>query len=90
MDAVSPEELREHTGEILDRVRRGDWIIVTDHGHVAAIISPPPSTTMLDGAWRPARIATDSGPVALPHRPMTQATPGTAQDQDGPPGRHRR
>jgi antitoxin (DNA-binding transcriptional repressor) of toxin-antitoxin stability system len=92
METISPEELRDHTGEILDRVRQGDWIAVTDHGHVAAIMCPPPSASMLDGVWRPGQIGTDARPAALPRRPVAHPIPSGSSEagQDGPPGRHRR
>jgi prevent-host-death family protein len=92
METISPAELRERTSEILDRVRHGDWIAVTDNGHVAAIMSPPPPMTMLDAAWRPGRIGAGAKPTALPRRPLAQTTQAVVPDagQDGPPGRHRR
>ena len=92
METISPAELRDHTGEILDRVRHGDWIAVTDHGQVAAIMSPPPPMTMLDGVWRPGQVATGARPAALPRRPRATSTPSDPTDPglDGPPGRHRR
>jgi signal transduction histidine kinase len=33
MDTISPAELADRTDEIIDRVRQGDWIAVTDDGH---------------------------------------------------------
>jgi antitoxin (DNA-binding transcriptional repressor) of toxin-antitoxin stability system len=92
MEMISPAELREHTSEILDRVRHGDWIAVTDDGHVAAIMCPPPPATTLDGAWRPGQVATGARPTALPRRPLAHSTSPVPPDagQDGPPGRHRR
>jgi len=96
MEAISPAELREHISEILGRVRHGDWIAVVDHGHVAAILCPPP-TSVLDGVWRPEQIGTAARPSALPHRPAANPSPSLPPDpgqpdagQDGPPGRHRR
>jgi antitoxin (DNA-binding transcriptional repressor) of toxin-antitoxin stability system len=92
MEMISPAELRDHTGEILDRVRRGDWIAVTDQGHVAAIMCPPPPMTILDGVWRPGQVGTDARPAALPRRPLARPVPTAPSEAgiDGPPGRHRR
>jgi antitoxin (DNA-binding transcriptional repressor) of toxin-antitoxin stability system len=94
MDTISPAELRDHIGEILERVGRGDWFAVTDDGHVAAIISPPPTST-LDGvrpAWQPREGRTDHWSTPLPRRPPSQRPQGLVPDvrPDEPQGRHRR
>ena len=94
MDTISPAELRDHTSEILERVRHGDWFAVTDNGHVAAIISPPPAN-IVDGArqaWQPREARTDHWASALPRRPLAQTPQDLTSNarQEDPPGRHRR
>ena len=95
MDTISPAELRDRTSEILDRVSHGDWIAVTDNGRVAAIMSPPPPTSTLDGVWQPGQVRegrTGAWPAALPRRPVSQRPQGLVSDvrPDEPQGRHRR
>jgi prevent-host-death family protein len=94
MDTISPAELRDHTSEILDRVRHGDWIAVTENGHVAAIMSPPPNNTLDDArqAWQPREDHTRPWSTALPRRPLARTTQDLLPDvrPDEPEGRHRR
>lgn len=40
MERVGARELKQHTGEIIERVRRGERIIVTNRGEAVAVISP--------------------------------------------------
>ena len=51
--------LRDHTSEVLARVRRGETIDVTEHGRLIARIvpvgerQPPPVLARLVKSWRP-------------------------------------
>jgi prevent-host-death family protein len=49
METIPHRELRNHSSEILARVSRGESIAVTNHGELAAIMSPP-SLNALDRA----------------------------------------
>lgn len=40
MHKVGARELKQHTGEIIERVRRGERVLLTLRGEVVAVISP--------------------------------------------------
>lgn len=42
MDTVASRELRNHTADLLNRVAKGDSLVVTVNGSPAAILSPVP------------------------------------------------
>nr|WP_256842550.1 type II toxin-antitoxin system prevent-host-death family antitoxin [Ornithinimicrobium cryptoxanthini] len=64
MDTIPHRELRNHSSEILARVSRGESIAVTNHGTLAAIISPPTSSP-LERARRAGRVREPRGRVDL-------------------------
>ena len=41
METISHRELRNQSGAVLERVRNGETIAVTNHGELAALIVPP-------------------------------------------------
>ena len=59
MRSVTHREMRNNSGEILRAVAAGETVQVTNHGQVAAVISPPSGETIKDlvarGLARPAR-----------------------------------
>ncbi|MBA2767828.1 MAG: type II toxin-antitoxin system prevent-host-death family antitoxin [Sporichthyaceae bacterium] len=59
MRIVTHREMRNHSAEILRAVAAGEIVQVTNHGRVAAVISPPNAPTLArlvaDGQARPAR-----------------------------------
>ena len=40
MERVGARELKQHTGEIIERVRMGERVLITHRGEVVAVISP--------------------------------------------------
>lgn len=40
MERVGARELKQHTGEIIERVRRGERVLLTHRGEAVAVISP--------------------------------------------------
>jgi len=44
VETVSARELKNHTGEILARVRTGASVVVTNRGKAVALLSPPVAT----------------------------------------------
>lgn len=63
METISHREFRNQSGSVLERVRNGETIAITNHGEIAAILSPPFSSAMdrLAAAGR-LREATSSEP----------------------------
>ncbi|QDO89065.1 type II toxin-antitoxin system prevent-host-death family antitoxin [Ornithinimicrobium ciconiae] len=55
METIPHRDLRNHSSEILARVSAGESIAVTNHGQLAAIISPPTSSP-LEQARRAGRV----------------------------------
>lgn len=59
MRTVTHREMRNSSGEILRAVAAGETVQVTNHGQVAAVISPPPGGSLdwliAQGQARPAR-----------------------------------
>ncbi len=59
MRTVTHREMRNNSGDILRAVAAGETVRVTNHGRVAAVISPPNQPTLArlaaDGQARPAR-----------------------------------
>lgn len=41
METVSHRELRNNSGKVLERVRNGETVAVTNHGELAAVLVPP-------------------------------------------------
>jgi prevent-host-death family protein len=62
---VGVRELRQNLSIYLERVKRGEVLTVTDHGHDVALLRPlPPSTDIVE------RMAAE-GRVTRPTRPLT-------------------
>lgn len=61
MRTVTHRQMRNNSGEILRAVAAGETVQVTNHGQVAAVISPPPSGSLnlliAQGQARPARLS---------------------------------
>ena len=55
METIPHRELRNHSSEILARVSSGESIAVTNHGRLAAIITPP-TDSPLEQARRAGRV----------------------------------
>lgn len=87
MMTISHRELRNNSGEVLRRVAAGESILVTNNGVPAALLSPPPSSSvrerlLAEGVLRPATRPRDIG--ALPPR-VTSSVPTEAllaEDRD--------
>jgi prevent-host-death family protein len=43
MTTIGSHEAKTHLAELLDRVSRGEQILITRHGKPAAVLSPPPT-----------------------------------------------
>jgi prevent-host-death family protein len=61
MTTISHRDLRNNSGQVLDRVRRGETIGVTNHGELAALLVPPnlPKIDQLVAAGRVRRARSD-------------------------------
>lgn len=55
MDRVGARELKQHTGEILERVRNGERVLVTHRGETVAVISPVDRETLRQAVEEEAR-----------------------------------
>lgn len=79
MDTIPHRDLRNRSSEVLARVSNGESIAVTNHGKLAAIITPPGSTALerarQAGAVREARHAK----VRFDHIPRARLRESTAQ-----------
>ncbi len=64
MRTVTHREMRNNSGDILRAVAAGETVRVTNHGRLAAVISPPHQPTL-------ARLAAD-GQARLARRPVSQ------------------
>jgi prevent-host-death family protein len=62
---VGIRELRDHLTRVLDRVRRGQEVVVTDRGRPFAVIKPIPDGESLDGKLK--RMAA-KGLIVLPEK----------------------
>jgi prevent-host-death family protein len=64
METVTHREMRNRSGEILRRVEAGESVLVSNNGHVAAVIVPvggdPLDGLMARGEARPARTSADA------------------------------
>ena len=64
METVTHREMRNRSGEILRRVEAGESVLVSNNGHLAALIVPvggdPLDGLMARGEARPARTGTDA------------------------------
>lgn len=69
METISHREFRNQSGSVLERVRNGETIAITNHGEVAAILSPPHASAIdrLGAAGR-LRKAINSEPFGLTER----------------------
>ncbi|MDO5627081.1 MAG: type II toxin-antitoxin system prevent-host-death family antitoxin [Mobilicoccus sp.] len=66
MESIPHRELRNNSSAVLARVAAGESLAVTNHGKIAAILSPP-STPTLERLER-------AGQVRRPKRPLTDFT----------------
>lgn len=78
MERITHRELRNNSAEVLRRVAAGESFEVTNHGTVAAVLSPPAGTTVRDrlgqaGRVRPADRSIDLRDVPRPRSDRTSA-----------------
>ncbi|MBX6388679.1 MAG: type II toxin-antitoxin system Phd/YefM family antitoxin [Frankia sp.] len=69
MEKVGVRELNQNTSQVIDRVRRGESIVVTDRGRpVARLVPISPGTAALDRLVAEGRAVppTAGGPVPMP------------------------
>lgn len=64
METISHRELRNNSGLILERVRNGETVGVTNHGELTAVLVPPHAQLIdqLDASGR-VKHATDTSPL---------------------------
>jgi prevent-host-death family protein len=69
METISHRELRNNSGQVLERVRNGDTIAITNHGELAALLVPPnlPAIDQLTASGR-VREPRDDGALGLTER----------------------
>ncbi|HUF97768.1 MAG TPA: type II toxin-antitoxin system prevent-host-death family antitoxin [Ilumatobacter sp.] len=69
MDTISHRELRNNSGLILERVRNGETVGVTNHGELTAVLVPPNSQLIdqLDASGR-VKHASDTSPLGPSER----------------------
>lgn len=79
MTTIPHRELRNHSSKILERVKNGETIDVTNNGEVAATLIPPSASPferlLLSGQVRPAA----KGPVNFQAIPRVTSKAGTAE-----------
>jgi prevent-host-death family protein len=78
---VGVRELRQNLSVYLDRVKDGETLVVTEHGHPVAhlIPNPPPSQSIVDRLIAEGRITPAKGnrrnlppPPRIPGRPLSE------------------
>ncbi len=78
-DASSTEvgirDLRDHLSRWIDRVRRGDELVVTDHGKAVARIVPIDTPRPLDRLIAAGKVTPASSDRALPRRRVVPSEP---------------
>lgn len=82
-ERVGVRELRQNLSVYLDRVKEGETLEVTEHGHAVALLTPLPRTTMstLERLIAEGRVTPGTGDLLAylranpPARPATEATP---------------
>lgn len=77
---VGVRELRQNLSVYLDRVKEGEVLEVTEHGHAVALLTPLPRTTMstLDRLVAEGRVTPGSGDLMAylrTHQPAPPAPP---------------
>ncbi|MHA7289145.1 type II toxin-antitoxin system Phd/YefM family antitoxin [Arthrobacter sp. MDT3-24] len=79
MATIPHRELRNQSSKILERVKNGETIDVTNNGEIAATLIPPSASPferlLLAGQVRPAA----SGPVDFQTLPRVPSEAGTAE-----------
>lgn len=88
MERVGVRELRQNLSVYLERVKEGQALEVTEHGHPVAVLAPLPvpwsayDRLVAQGRIRPASVPFDDMP--LPLGPMgTAGTDALAADREG-------
>jgi prevent-host-death family protein len=64
MDSVGARELKQHTGDVIARVRRGERLLLTVRGRPVAIIAPIEESRLDAAISREAHNAEDQGWLA--------------------------
>jgi prevent-host-death family protein len=88
MDRVGVRELRQNLSVYLRRVKEGESLEVTEHGHPVAVLTPlPEPQSVLDRMIAEGRVRPAVGSIAdLPRPPGPVGTGGTdalAADREG-------
>jgi prevent-host-death family protein len=64
LETVGARDLKQHTGEVIARVRNGERLILTVRGRPIAIIAPIDQSRLEDAVSHEARNAEDEGWLA--------------------------
>jgi prevent-host-death family protein len=89
MDRVGVRELRQNLSVYLRRVKAGESLEVTEHGHVVALLRPiaasddPLDRLRAQGRLKPAEADWDTLPPPLPGPEPYAGTKGLAEDREG-------
>jgi prevent-host-death family protein len=89
MERVGVRELRQNLSKYLDRVKAGEALEVTEHGHPVATLIPrrasddPIERMIADGRLQPAELPWESLPPPLPASEPYAATKGLMEDREG-------
>jgi prevent-host-death family protein len=65
MDAIGARDLKQHTGEVIARVRRGERLLLTVRGRPVAIIAPIEQSRLDAAISREAQNAEEQGWLAV-------------------------
>ena len=78
---VGVRELRQNLSVYLERVKRGEVLTVTDHGHDVALLRPlPPSTDVVERLAAEGRVTRPTRPLAALPLPLTVRGKKTASE----------
>ena len=82
METISHRELRNNSGQILERVRNGETLAVTNHGELTAVLVPPHSQ-LIDQLVAAGRVskASDSSTLGLRKRVRTTMPTSAVLDE---------
>lgn len=89
MERVGVRELRQNLSKYLDRVKAGDSLEVTEHGHPVAVLAPLRASDdalerlRIQGRLKPALLAWEAMPAPVPSPEPYAITRALMADREG-------